>query len=139
MTSSAFYDMQRAGNFASTSQINPSVYQSHFEPCLRDGCDVLYLCFSSGLSSTIESANICMTELQGQYPDRTILCIDTLCASVGEGFLVLEVARKQAEGYSMEAPADWVQANRLRVCHWFTVDTFDHLKHGNRVVPHLPQ
>ena len=128
-----FYQMQRAGNFATTSQINPETYFQYFEPCLRAGKDILYLCFSSGMSGTIQSAKICSEELKAEYPDRTILCIDTLCASVGEGFLVREAARKQAEGLSLEALALWVTAHRLQVCHWFTVDVFDHLRHGGRV------
>lgn len=128
-----FYQMQRAGNFASTSQISPYTYFEYFEPCLRDGKDILYLCFTSGMSNTIQSAQICIEDLKGKYPDRTILCVDSLCASVGEGFLVLEAARKQAEGLSLRELATWVTEHRLQVCHWFTVDMFDHLKHGGRV------
>lgn len=129
----AFYQLQKAGNFATTTQINPSTYLEYFEPCLRQGTDILYLCFTSGMSSTIQSAKLCMDELKEKYPDRTILCIDTLCASVGEGFLVREAARKQAEGLSLDQLAAWITEHRLQVCHWFTVDVFDHLRHGGRV------
>ena len=128
-----FYRMQREGFFATTSQINPMVYQQHFEPCLREGRDILYLCFSSGLSKSIESAEHCANELREKYPDRKILCIDTLCASVGEGFLVCEALRKQAEGLPLQNLANWVTEHRMQVCHWFTVDGFDHLLHGGRV------
>lgn len=128
-----FYQLQRSGNFATTSQINPAVYFEYFEPCLRQGIDIIYLCFSSGMSGTIQSANLCIEELSREYPDRKIVCIDTLCASVGEGLLVYEAARKQEEGFTMDELIDWVTENRLKVCHWFTVDTFDHLRHGGRV------
>ncbi len=133
ITVDEFYALQRAGNYAASSQINPSVYTQYFTEALEQGRDVLYLCFSSGLSGTIQAARLCIQELQEQYPQRKILCIDTLCASAGEGFLVCEAARKQAEGYSFDALADWVNAHRLQVCHWFTVDVFDHLQHGGRV------
>ena len=128
-----FYRMQREGFFATTSQINPIVYQQHFEPCLREGRDILYLCLSSGLTKSIESAEHCVNELREKYPDRQILCIDTLCASVGEGFLVCEALRKQAEGFSLQDLANWVTEHRMQVCHWFTVDIFDHLLHGGRI------
>lgn len=128
-----FYQMQRDGKFAYTTQISPSVYFEYFTPYLRQGIDILYLCFSSGMSGTFQSANLCMEELKQEYPERTILCIDTLCASVGEGFLVWEAARKQAEGASLKELAAWVSEHRLQVCHWFTVDTFEHLRHGGRV------
>ncbi|MGI5912662.1 MAG: DegV family protein [Syntrophomonadaceae bacterium] len=128
-----FYEMQKAGNFATTSQINPSIYFSYFEPCLREGKDILYLCFTSGMSGTIQSAQLCIQKLKAEYPDRIIFCIDTLCASLGEGFLVREAARKQAEGLSIDELAWWVTEHRLQICHWFTVDVFDHLRHGGRV------
>ena len=129
----AFYQMQKTGNYATTSQINPDIYRSYFEPCLQSGKDILYLCFTSGMSGTIQSARLCLNELKEKYPDRTILCVDTLCASLGEGVLVQEAARRQAEGFSILKLQNWVVEHRQQVCHWFTVDMFDHLKHGGRV------
>ena len=128
-----FYAFLRNGEFASTSQINPEVYREHFEAILKEGKNVLYLCFTSGLSGTIQSANIAISQLQEEYPDRTILCLNTLCAAVGEGLLVMEAARKQMEGMDIHALYRWLEEHRLNLCHWVTVDTFDHLKHGGRV------
>lgn len=128
-----FYAFLRNGEFASTSQINPEVYREHFEAILKEGKNVLYLCFTSGLSGTIQSARMAIAELQEEYPDRTILCLDTLCAAVGEGLLVMEAARKQMEGMDIHALYRWLEEHRLNLCHWVTVDTFDHLKHGGRV------
>ncbi|MBS6397780.1 MAG: DegV family protein [Clostridiales bacterium] len=135
ITVEEFYQLQRSGKFSTTSQINPTIYFEHFEPCLREGKDILYLCFSSGMSGTIQSAGLCMEELRQVYPKQKIICVDTLCASVGEGFLVREAVRKQAEGLTIDELADWVIKHRLQICHWFTVDTFDHLRHGGRVSP----
>ena len=128
-----FYDLQKAGNYASTSQITPTQYFQSFEPALKAGNDGLYLCFSSGMSGTFQSAQVCVEELREEYPDRNIVCLDTLCASVGEGFLVCKAARRQAEGYTLEELSRWVTLHRLEVCHWFTVDVFDHLRRGGRV------
>lgn len=128
-----FYALQKTGNYATTSQISPAHYFKAFEPVLQLGIDILYLCFSSGMSGTYQSALICAEELGEEYPERKIICLDTLCASVGEGFLVCEAARKQAEGYTLEELAHWVIQHRLNVCHWFTVDVFDHLRRGGRV------
>lgn len=101
-----FYAMQREGKFASTSQISPDTYRNAFEPYLQKGMDVLYLAFSSGMSGTINAARLCARELQEEYPERKIYCIDTLCASVGEGFIVREAARKQMEGMELEELAE---------------------------------
>ncbi len=133
ITVEEFYSLQRDGNFATTSQINPETYREVFEPALKDGFDIIYLCFSSGLSGTIQSAMLTIDELKSDYPERKIVCIDTLCASLGEGFLVREAAKKQAEGLDFDGMVKWVEDRRLKVCHWFTVDIFDHLKHGGRV------
>lgn len=115
ITAKEFYRLQRAGNFATTSQINPTIYFKHFEPCLRQGTDILYLCFSSGLSGTYQSAFLAVEELQQEYPERRIICIDTLAAAVGEGFLVREAAKKQREGLSIDELASWVMEHRLEV------------------------
>ena len=133
LTVEHFYAEQRAGKFASTSQINPMVYRECFEKTLKAGEDILYLCFSSGLSSTLQSANLCAEELREEYPERKLVIVDTLCASVGQAMLVREAARKQQEGLTLEELAAWIEENRLKICHWFTVDSFDHLKHGGRV------
>ena len=122
---------QRAGKFATTSQINPLVYRKAFEKALKNGQDVLYLCFSSGLSGTIERA-------------RHRELADTPSASSVCGFRAqfCEALKKQAEGMGFEEMVAWLEENRLHVCHWFTVDTFDHLRHGGRVsgavAPHGP-
>ena len=132
ITPREFYRMQREGNFASTTQINPGVYLRYFEPWLRAGTDILYLCFSSGLSGTFQTAEMAVEELRAEYPERKIVCIDTLCASIGEGLIVREAAKMQAQGLTLDELAAWVTARRLHVCHWFTVDTLTHLKHGGR-------
>ena len=80
LTVEYFYAEQRGGKFASTSQINPLVYRECFEKALKAGEDVLYLCFSSGLSGTLQSARLCAQELREDYPDRKVVVMDTLCA-----------------------------------------------------------
>lgn len=128
-----FYDLQRRGNFASTTQIPPAAFLPWFEPVLKAGKDLIYFPLTSGLSGTYTSAMMCMEDLRKEYPKRTILCVDTFCASVGQGLMVREIARKQAEGLTIQELAAWVEENRLKIDHWFTVDVFDHLKHGGRV------
>lgn len=133
LTVKEFYALQRAGNFASTTLIPPGAFLPYFEPVLEAGRDLIYFPLTSGLSGTYESAQICAQNLREKYPMRTILCVDTYCASVGQGFFIREAARKQAEGLSVEELAAWTRENSQKVCHWFTVDVFDHLKHGGRV------
>ena len=118
ITPAEFYRLQREGNLGSTSQITLPVYRQYFEPALQEGKDILYLCFSSGLSGTFQSAELAINELRKSYPRRSIACIDTLAASIGEGLLVCETLKRQAEGYSLFPLTSWVKENRLKVCHW---------------------
>ena len=133
ITVKEFYELQRIGKFASTSQINPDAYFKVFIPALDQGLDILYLCFTSGLSGTYQNAMLAVQELRQQYPERKILVVDTLCASVGQCLLTMDAAGRAAQGYSLEQLFVWVTAHRMQVCHWFTVDVFEHLKHGGRV------
>lgn len=135
VSSKAFYQMQRKGFLAKTSQISPYVYTNYFEPYLKEGIDILYLGFSSGLSGSFQSAVLASKELQETYPERNIFCVDTLCGSVGLGFLVWEAVMQQRNGLLLEELVYWAETHRYYVCHWFTVDTFEHLRRGGRVSP----
>ena len=130
-----FYDMLRAGELATTSAVNVAEYTQAVEPILQEKKDVLILAFSSGLSATCHSAQIAAQELSERYPDRKIWVVDSLCASLGQGLLVWYAARMKAQGKSMEEVRDWLEDNKLHLCHWFTVDDLHFLKRGGRISP----
>ena len=128
-----FYDGLRAGEVASTSAINPDTWANTMEVPLQEGRDVLVLTFSSGLSTTYQSAVIAADDLKEKYPHRSIRVVDTLCASLGQGLLVHYACQKRDEGLSLNALADWVEENKFHLCHFFTVDDLMYLKRGGRV------
>ena len=130
-----FYDRLRGGEMATTSAVNVSDYTEAVEPLLQAGKDVLVVAFSSGLSATCNSARIAAQELSEQYPDRKIYVVDSLCASLGQGLLVWYAARMKAEGKGIEEVRDWLEENKLHLCHWFTVDDLHFLKRGGRISP----
>ncbi len=127
------YDGLRAGEVASTSAVNPDRWAHAMEPVLAQGKDLLVLAFSSGLSTTYQSAVIAAEELQEKYPQRTVRVVDTLSASMGQGLLVWYACRKRSEGMGLEDLAAWVEENRFHLCHWFTVDDLMYLKRGGRI------
>ena len=130
-----FYDRMRGGAVAKTSAINPETFTAAFEKVLSEGKDILYLGFSSGLSTTYNSARIAAEGLLEAYPERKIIVIDTLAASAGEGLLVYFAKEKKAEGADIEAVAEYVRSLTMKLCHWFTVDDLVYLKRGGRVSP----
>ena len=128
-----FYDQLRGGVMASTAAANPEDWTNAMEPALKEGRDVLVLAFSSGLSTTYQSAVIAAKELREVYPDRKIHVVDTLCAALGQGLLVWYACRKRDEGMGIDELAAWVEEHKLNVCHWVTVDDLSHLKRGGRI------
>ena len=96
---------------------------------------MLYLAFSSGLSGTYQSARLAQEELRERFPDRTFTVVDSLCASMGEGLLAYYAATMRQQGCTLEETAAWLEENKLKLCHWFTVDDLHHLKRGGRVSP----
>ena len=128
-----FYDELRQGVTATTAAANPDDWARVMEPALKEGRDVLVICFTSGLSTTCQSAVIAVRELREAYPERTIHVVDSLCAALGQGLLVWHACRKRDAGMSIDDLAAWLEDNKLHICHWVTVDDLSHLKRGGRI------
>ncbi len=133
MPADEFYRNMRSGKVAKTSAINVETFKASFESLLKDGHDILYVGFSSGLSNTCNAAQLAANDLLEQYPDRKILVVDTLAASAGFGMLLYLTVKKRDEGASIEEAAQFVLDTRLHQCHWFTVDDLVYLKRGGRI------
>ncbi len=127
------FDGLRAGETATTAAANPTDWQNAIEPVLAAGEDALVMAFSSGLSTTYQSAVIAAEELMEKYPDRQVKVVDTLCASMGQGLLVWYACQKRDEGLSLEDLSSWCEERKFNLCHWFTVDDLMYLKRGGRV------
>ncbi|MBQ6569560.1 MAG: DegV family protein [Clostridia bacterium] len=130
-----FYAKMRDGKVAKTSAANSDVFLKYFDAMLAKGNDILYVGFSSGLSSTVGNAGIAADELCAKYPERKIEVIDTLCASAGEGLILYYAVREKKNGASLENAAKFVRDRIHSLCHWFTVDDLVYLKRGGRIDP----
>lgn len=129
----AFYDELREGVTATTAAANPDDWASLMLPVLQEGRDVLAIVFSSGLSTTYQSAVIAAKDLQEDYPDRTICVVDSQCAALGQGLLVYHACRKRDQGMTLSELSAWLEEHKHNVCHWVTVDDLSHLKRGGRI------
>lgn len=128
-----FYELLRAGSMPKTFQITPEQAKRHIEPYASAGKDVLVVSFSSGLSGTYESYLSAAKEILESYPDRKILVVDSLCASLGQGLFVDYIVKKADSGASIEETRDYAEDLKLHICHYFTVYDLYHLKRGGRV------
>ena len=129
----AMYDALRAGESASTSAVNPQSWKDAMEVILKQGKDVLTLVFSSGLSTTFQSAVIAAQELAEEYPQRTVKVVDSLSASLGQGLFVWYACKNRDEGMTLEQNFTWCEEHKQNLCHWFTVDDLMFLKRGGRI------
>ena len=133
MTPVELYTHLRNGKLPKTAAVNPEGWAELIRPALQAGQEVLVLAFSSGLSATYQSAVIAAGELREEFPDRKLIVIDTLCASIGQGLLVYTAAKLREQGKSIDEVAAWVEDHKKNVCHWVTVEDLMHLKRGGRV------
>lgn len=128
-----FYQQLRDGANAKTAAMTPGYFAEHAKESLEAGKDILYIGFTSGLSVTYNNGAMMIEELQEKYPERKLLSIDTLCASVGEGLLVHYAALQRKAGASMEEIYEGVLAMKDKIHHQVTVDDLFFLKRGGRI------
>jgi len=128
-----FYSRVKAGSMPTTSQVNVGQYTDFFEPYLKDGKDILHISLSSGLSGSYNSAILARESLLARYPERKILLVDSLGASSGYGLLVDMAADLRDQGVSIEEVQSWIEANKLRIHHWFFSTDLMHYKRGGRI------
>lgn len=128
-----FYKRMRDGALPTTAQVNPAAARALMEPYLKEGRDILHIAFSSGLSGSYNSALIAAEELKEEYPQRSIIVIDSLGASLGQGLLVYETQKRKEEGMAMKDAAQWAEEHKNNIGHLFTVNDLFHLHRGGRV------
>ena len=133
MSAEAFYQAMADGAMTRTSQVNIEEFIDYFTPFLEQGKDILHVTLSSGLSGVYNSACTAREFLKAEFPERTIIVIDSLGASSGYGLLMTELADRRARGMSLEDLAEWALSNRLRVHHWFFSTDLSYYARGGRI------
>ena len=129
---SGFYGALRNKQSASTSAINMETFVEAFEQYLEKGMDILYLAFSSALSGTYNASNLAAKELAEKYPERKIMCCDTLAASMGQGLMVYYVVNN-CKDKTIEEAYEYAESIKQNMVHWFTVDDLGFLHRGGRI------
>lgn len=128
-----FYQQLRDGANAKTAAVTPGYFEEHMRKSAEEGKDILYIGFTSGLSTTYNSGVMIMEELKADFPEHKLLYIDSLCASVGQGLLVHYAALKREEGESIETIYEGVMSMKDKIHHQVTVDDLFFLKRGGRI------
>ncbi len=127
------YAWLRDGKLIKTTQVPVEEYQSKFTEYLEQGKDILYLACSSGLSGSINTCRMVAEELQSKYPDRKIVAVDSLKASLGLGFMAIEAAKLRRSGKTIEEVAAFIEENKLKYRECGVPETLSYLKRAGRV------
>ena len=128
-----FYKMMAEGAETKTAQVNVAEYIDHFRPYLDEGKDILHVTLSSGISGSVNSARTAAEMLKAEYPDRKIYIVDSLGASSGYGLIMDTLADMRDEGKSIDELHDWIEANKLRLHHWFFSTDLTFYVKGGRI------
>ena len=128
-----FYHRMTTGSDTKTSQVNAEEYESYFRKFLEQGLDILHLTLSSGISGTINSANIAADTLREEFPDRKIYIIDSLAASSGYGLLMDKLADLRDEGKDIDEVRRFALDHRLNAQHWFFSTDLSFYVKGGRI------
>lgn len=130
---SEFYALMRSGKMPTTMACNPVATEQCFRKHLEAGEDILHIAFSSALSSSYNTFSMVARQLEEEFPERKIIVIDSKCASLGEGLYVYKAIKNKENGLSLEENVNWLEENKMHICHQFTVDDLHHLHRGGRV------
>ena len=128
-----FFETIQRGILPSTAVIPPARFYEYFLKAAQQGYDILYIVFSSGLTTTKQNALIASEDIKETYKDCNIIIIDSLSASLGEGFLVYCAANLMQQGKTIFEVKEAIESIRQKLCVWFTVDDLQQLKRGGRI------
>lgn len=128
-----FYDILRSGTEVKTYHINSYMFRTNFEPYAKNGDEVIYICFSTGIAGTFNAANLAKTELLEEYPDFDLTIIDSKCASLGFGLAVEKALRMAQQNMPKKTIVEAIQFYCNNMEHIFTVETLEYLYKGGRL------
>ncbi|MFL2116749.1 DegV family protein [Marinilactibacillus psychrotolerans] len=128
-----FFKRLKDGAIASTSQVNVHTYIEKFKQYIEKDKPVIYLAFSSELSGSYNNAVQAINILKEEYGTVEISIVDTKAASLGQGLLVYEAAKRKREGMSLSDVVEWIEEVKNSVHSWVTVDDIKHLQRGGRI------
>ena len=128
-----FYESLRNGILPSTSGLNMDEYIAYFEPIFQAGDDILYVHFSSKMSSTFNNMNLAINELKEKYPERKFYTIDTKGITILSYLICLEIGKMYQEGKSIEEILAFADKEVLHYGLYFYADNLKFFKRSGRV------
>jgi len=128
-----FYDLMRKGVRIKTAQVPDTEYEEKFISYLKKGMDILLISCSSALSSSFAAGKKVARDLSEKYPERKILCIDSLNSCMGLGLICMWASHLRCKGMTVEEVFAEVESHKLCANQFATVQDLNYLKRAGRV------
>ncbi|CAM3025555.1 DegV family protein [Clostridium sporogenes] len=128
-----FYEAMIKGEIPKTSQPSPESYYKVFKDLIDKDKDILYVCVSSGLSGTYNSANIAKNMILDEFRNARIEIVDVLTASLGQGIMVIKAMDMKKNGLTIDEVTNYLEENKLNLNSYMVVNDLIHLKRGGRI------
>ncbi|MCR5727164.1 MAG: DegV family protein [Lachnospiraceae bacterium] len=129
------YKKMRNGTLLNTAAINTYAYKEFFEEIIKERGEknIVFLDMAKAMSASHKFAEEAIEELKEKFPKLEIVYVDTCCVSGGLGLLVMNVVRNYEAGLGYKEMLQWIEDNKFKIAHRFTVDDLSYLKRGGRV------
>ena len=113
----------------------PSIqdYIDAFRPALEAGKDIVCLTMTRTLTASLESAATAKAMLEEEFPDASIHVINSWAATGAQALLLMEMARMQKDGKSLEEVVTYAEKAREDARIHFMVGDLSYLEIGGRI------
>ncbi len=128
-----YYQRMSKGSRSTTGLATYAEFESKFREYLEKGIDILYISCSSKLSGSVNNGRLVAAELLKEFPDRTIVCFDSLRSCYAQAIMAIDAAKMSLEEKELKEVVNYLEENRLNYQVHATVDTLQFLKLSGRV------
>lgn len=128
-----YYQAMSEGHRAITGLVSIPEFEKKFRHYLDKGLDVLYIACSSKLSGSITTGRLVAEDLAKEYPERKIICFDSLRSNYAQGIMGMDAAKMALEGKTIEETVEYFEEHRLNYQVHATVSTLKFLKLAGRI------
>lgn len=122
--------LKTADVLPTTSHPSAGLFEQTFRQLARNHDEIVCVLSSSLLSGTVDSARIAASSVADIL---TVEVVDSLNASLGCGYQVLNAVELADQGLDAGSIADTLRGQQSRYHVIFFVETLDHLRRGGRI------
>jgi len=129
----SYFNSLRDGVIPTTSAVSTEKYIDYFEPVFAAGNDILYVHFSSKMSTTFNNMNKAVEQLKEKYPERKFYTIDTKAVTNLSLNIFYEIADMYKNGATLPEMMRWASTEVDKFALYLFADDLKFFKRSGRV------